>query len=138
MERKEFLKMTAAICGLGLIPVGLVQSCNKQSNSGPTNVNFTLDLTASANSALNTVGGSLIANGVIVIRSSATVFQALSAACTHEGCSVGYNPTAVKVVCPCHGGVFNPANGAVISGPPPSALTTYTTSLSGNILTVKS
>ena len=138
MERRDFLKNTLAVCGLGLLPVGIIQSCTKSSNSGPTNVNFTLDLTNSANSVLNTVGGALTANGVIVIRKSATVFVALSATCTHEGCAVSYNASSTNVVCPCHGGVFNSSTGAVISGPPPSALSTYTATLSGNILMVKS
>lgn len=138
MERKEFLKRTIALCGISLIPAGLIESCNKQNFAGPTNVNFTLDLTNSANAALKTVGGFLVANGVLVIRTSSTVFDALSATCTHAGCTVGYDSGSRAVVCPCHGGTYNPATGAVISGPPPSALTKYTTTLSGNILTVKS
>jgi cytochrome b6-f complex iron-sulfur subunit len=138
MERKDFLKQSLALAGLGFIPTVLVQSCSKQSNSGPTNVDFTLDLTAADNAALNTVGGSRVVNGVIVIRTSTTGFDALSSACTHEGCTVGYSATAAAIVCPCHNGRFNAATGAVISGPPPKALTKYTATLSGNILTVKS
>jgi len=138
MERKEFLKTTFALCGLALIPAGVIESCNKQSFAGPSNVNFTLDLTNSANSVLNTPGGSLIANGVIVIRLNSTTFEALSATCTHAGCTVGYNASRQTLVCPCHGGTYNVTTGAVISGPPPSGLSKYTTTLNGNVLTVKS
>ncbi len=138
MERKEFLKKTFAMCGLALIPTGIIESCSKQSFAGPSNVNFTLDLTNSANVALKTVGGALQSNGVLIIRASAATFDALSATCTHAGCTVGYDSRSSTVVCPCHGGTYNPATGAVISGPPPSGLTKYTATLSGNILTVTS
>ena len=138
MERKDFLKKGLALCGLSMIPAGLMQSCGKTSNSGPTNVNFTLDLTQAANSSLNTIGGNMTINGLIIIRTSATVFSALSAACTHQGCTVNYISSTAILRCPCHGGTFNATTGAVLGGPPPSPLSTYKTSLSGNILTVTS
>ena len=138
MERKEFLKKSIALCGLSLIPAGIMQSCTKQSFAGPTNVNFTIDLTNPANASLNNIGGSLVINGVIVIRSGNITFNALSATCTHGGCTVGYNAKGIIIVCPCHGGTYNPTTGAVLAGPPPSALTKYTVTQDGNILTVKS
>ncbi len=139
MERKDFIKRSFALCGLALIPAGVMESCSKKSNtSGPSNVNFTLDLTNAANNALNTIGGSLVVNGVIVIKTAGGSFSALSAACTHEGCEVNYNTGSSMVVCPCHGGTFNATTGSVLGGPPPSALTKYTVTQSGNILTVKS
>jgi len=125
MERKEFLKKSLALCGISLIPVGVFESCSKQSFSGPANVNFTVDLSNSANAALTAVGGSLIANGVIIVHTGNSVFHALSATCTHAGCTVGY-------------GSYNAATGAVLGGPPPSALSTYTVTQSGNVLTIKS
>ncbi len=139
MERKEFIKKSFALCGLALIPVGVMESCSKKSNtSAPSNVNFTLDLANAANASLNTVGGSLVVNGVIVIKTAAGSYSALSASCTHEGCEVSYNTGSSLVVCPCHGGTFNPSTGSVLGGPPPSALTKYTVTQSGNILTIKS
>ena len=138
MERLDFLKSTLALCGLAVIPAALIQSCSKQSFGGPANVNFTLDLSNAANAALKAVGGAMLANGVIVIHSSASVYHALSATCTHAGCTVGYNAAAGIIVCPCHGGTYNPSTGAVLGGPPPAGLSTYTATLSGTILTVKS
>jgi Rieske Fe-S protein len=50
-------------------------------------------------------------------------FVAYSAVCSHQGCTVAYQPQILKLVCPCHGGVYDPARGgAVISGPPPLPL----------------
>jgi Rieske Fe-S protein len=58
---------------------------------------------------------------VIVTNTEAGVL-AYSAVCTHLGCIVGFDSTIKQIVCPCHDGHFNPANGAVISGPPPRPL----------------
>jgi Rieske Fe-S protein len=50
-------------------------------------------------------------------------FVAYSAVCSHQGCTVAYRPQVRKLVCPCHGGVYDPARGgAVVSGPPPLPL----------------
>jgi len=135
MDRKDFLKSSAALCGLALIPSGMIQSCKKQDYSGP-NVNFTLDLSQSANAALNSVGGSLKINGVLIMRLDPSNFSVLSATCTHEGCQVGYNSSSSKVTCPCHGASFNASNGSVLGGPAPTALKKYTATLNGTILTV--
>lgn len=138
MERKDFLKTTLAFCGLALIPSAIIESCTKQPNSGPSNVNFTLDLSLSANAALNTVGAALVAySGQIVVIHAASGFLAISNTCTHQGCTVNYDTASKEFVCPCHGGVYN-QTGAVVSGPPPAALTTYTVTQSGTVLTIKS
>jgi nitrite reductase/ring-hydroxylating ferredoxin subunit len=43
-------------------------------------------------------------------------FAAYSAVCTHQGCTVAYKNG--QLACPCHGSVFDPANGAqVVNGP---------------------
>ena len=49
-------------------------------------------------------------------------FVAYSAVCTHQGCKVEYKNG--QLACPCHGSVFDPADGAaVIAGPAPKPLT---------------
>ncbi|MDR3679605.1 MAG: Rieske (2Fe-2S) protein [Flavipsychrobacter sp.] len=138
MERKDFLKKTFAMCGLAMIPAAVLESCSKSNTTAPSNVNFTIDLSVSANAALLNVGGYLVSNSVIVIHVSSGIYNAFSDICTHEGCSVGYNATSAQISCPCHGGQFSPQTGAVISGPPPSALKQYTVTQSGNVLTIKS
>lgn len=47
---------------------------------------------------------------------------ALTAVCTHLGCTVQYEPAADRIHCACHGGVYNPYTGANVSGPPPRPL----------------
>jgi len=48
-------------------------------------------------------------------------FVAYSAVCTHQGCTVAYKNG--QLACPCHGSVFDPANGAaVVAGPAPRPL----------------
>lgn len=51
--------------------------------------------------------------------SGTTGLVAYSAICTHLGCSVIAQPNADgHIVCPCHGSMFDPANGAkVLRGP---------------------
>jgi len=48
-------------------------------------------------------------------------FLAMSLKCTHLGCSVGWNESEKRFICPCHSSSFE-INGNVISPPAPSAL----------------
>lgn len=54
---------------------------------------------------------------------------ALSAVCTHLGCTVQYQPGQNRIYCSCHGGTYDPKTGANVSGPPPKPLKAYKTSL---------
>ena len=56
----------------------------------------------------------------ILIRDRSGKLHAFNAVCTHAGCTVGYQ--SGQIVCPCHGGAYDPATGAVVSGPPPAPL----------------
>jgi len=57
----------------------------------------------------------------LVINTSAGL-RAYSAVCTHFACVCKWDPTRELIVCPCHEGYFEPLEGQVVSGPPPSAL----------------
>ena len=68
--------------------------------------------------------GKVVAMGskpAIVINTAQGVV-AYSAICTHLGCIVAFDDLSSTIVCPCHDGRFSPANGTVVSGPPPSGL----------------
>ena len=58
----------------------------------------------------------------IVIRPSSGRFVAFDAVCPHAGCTVGYDPSAKVIICPCHGSQFNASTGAVEVGPAPTGL----------------
>lgn len=63
---------------------------------------------------------------VIVVRTSETTFVALSAACTHAGTSVRYDPSRMDLVCPNHGSRFT-LEGDVTTGPAVTALDAFAT-----------
>jgi nitrite reductase/ring-hydroxylating ferredoxin subunit len=49
-------------------------------------------------------------------------FVAFSGRCTHLSCAVYWNAESGQLRCPCHNGVFDPATGGVLAGPPPRPL----------------
>ncbi len=55
---------------------------------------------------------------------SGSAYGALSAVCTHLGCTVNSAPDGDGYKCPCHGSVFD-ASGKVVSGPAPKPLAWY-------------
>jgi nitrite reductase/ring-hydroxylating ferredoxin subunit len=58
---------------------------------------------------------------VVLVHLDSGDFVAYSAVCTHQGCTVAYQNG--QLACPCHGSVFDPANGAeVVAGPAPRPL----------------
>lgn len=87
----------------------------------------TLDSLPVGSGAVKAVGS----KPAIVINTAQGV-KAYSAICTHLGCIVAWDASAKVIVCPCHDGRFNPATGAVVSGPPPAPLPALTTAIEGN------
>jgi cytochrome b6-f complex iron-sulfur subunit len=49
-------------------------------------------------------------------------FRAYSAVCTHFACICKWDGADEVIHCPCHEGFFEPYEGGVISGPPPTPL----------------
>jgi len=67
-------------------------------------------------------GGKILADKKIVItQPRAGSFEAFTAICTHQGCTVS-SVSGGTVNCPCHGSKFSIANGSVVTGPAASAL----------------
>lgn len=58
---------------------------------------------------------------VYVVRTGAESVRVLHSRCTHLGCQTSYDRREKKILCPCHGGVFD-AHGNVLDGPPPAPL----------------
>lgn len=61
-------------------------------------------------------------------------WKAFSATCTHAPCTVQYSGSQIQ--CPCHGGIFDPTTGSVVSGPPPTRLPEYGVIVQNNNLYV--
>ncbi|MBI3219474.1 MAG: Rieske (2Fe-2S) protein [Bacteroidetes bacterium] len=134
MNRFEFLKVAgvgAVACACG----SLVSCGNKALDPAPSNIDFTLDLSQSANAALTVDGGSLTNQGILIVRISVGNFTAVYRSCTHEGTAVNYQSN--KFVCPNHGATFD-INGNVTKGPATSSLRKYNTQLTNNSLRVYS
>jgi Rieske Fe-S protein len=54
----------------------------------------------------------------VLVRLKGGGFVAYSAECTHQGCTVAYRAEDEGyLACPCHGSVFDPVGGEVVSGP---------------------
>ena len=58
----------------------------------------------------------------IVIQPHSGQFVAFDAVCPHAGCTVGYDPSAKVLFCPCHGSQFNATTGVVEVGPAATGL----------------
>lgn len=144
MKRNEFFSVLGISAGMiYLAPV--LTSCSKSSvdatipppgggNGGA--VDFTLDLTSPTYTALNTNGGSVVKDNIIIAKTSAGVYIAVTSICTHQQ----YNPISFESAnsrfhCPNHGSNFN-FDGSVINGPATSALKKYNTQLTGTNLRV--
>jgi nitrite reductase/ring-hydroxylating ferredoxin subunit len=61
-------------------------------------------------------------------------WKAFNATCTHRPCTVEF--TGTDIYCPCHDGYFDPNNGSVTGGPPPSPLPEYGVLVQANMLYV--
>ncbi len=136
MDRKEFLSMLG-FSASALTIAACMGSCTKEGGStvAPT-VDFTLDLTQSANAALNTNGGYVYSNGVIVAKTTSGTIIAVSASCTHQGTTVQYQSANNRFYCPNHGATYS-NSGSVTQGPATASLKQYTVTVTGNMVNVK-
>jgi Rieske Fe-S protein len=132
ISRKKFIRLGAAV-GLGAAAVPLVSACGGGGGSAgsgePPKASDVLE------------GGPKIGKGQTIAKQSEVKpgsafpftdadtgqqsvlvhladgeFAAYSAVCTHQACTVAYKDG--QLACPCHGSVFDPAEGAaVLNGP---------------------
>lgn len=104
-----------------------------------TLVNRTITVTVDSASPLAPVGGAALVQAagqnVLVARTAQDAFVAVTAICTHAGCTVnGF--ASQEYVCPCHGSRFS-TSGAVLQGPALSPLRQFPTAFAGNVLTIE-
>jgi Rieske Fe-S protein len=73
--------------------------------------------------------------GLLVLMSDGQ-YRALSAVCTHLGCTVQYRSDLHTIWCACHNGMYD-LNGRNVSGPPPRPLETYDVFIKGDEIYVQ-
>ena len=144
MKRDEFLHLFGF--GAAMLLTGCLGSCAGKSDdakpgpgTSPGPIDFTLDVTDPANARLNDPAFGYVygaAGRVIVAKTTAGGYVALSAACTHQGTLVQFQSGSSQFQCPTHGSVFN-LNGGVSMGPASSALQSYSVVQTGNVLRIK-
>jgi Rieske Fe-S protein len=77
-------------------------------------------------------GGKILTDKKIVItQPQAGSFDAFTAVCTHQGCTVG-TVSGGTINCPCHGSKFSIANGSVVNGPATAPLARVDIKIQGN------
>jgi len=128
ISRKKFIRLGAAV-GLGAAAAPLASACGGGENSAGSGG------TPKASDVLE--GGPKVGKGQAIAKESEVKsgsafpftdadtgqqsvlvhledgeFAAYSAVCTHQACTVAYQPQTQKLACPCHGSVFDPADGA--------------------------
>lgn len=128
LSRRDLLVRGGAV-GLGVAAVGVLAACGA-SSSGGSGGSGGAGSGAGGGAAGGLakvsdipVGGALATqvNGkpVLLVQQTAGTVTALSAICTHQGCTVMAAKSDLE--CPCHGSVFG-LDGSVKRGPAPSPL----------------
>jgi Rieske Fe-S protein len=91
-----------------------------------------------AASPLATVGGAALvqsnSGAFLVARVAQDTFNAMTAICTHEQCTVDQFGNSI-FQCPCHGSQYS-TNGSVVRGPASQSLRRFNTSFANNVLTI--
>lgn len=131
MNRKEFLGKL----GLGaafVLTTACLGSCG--SNVDLTSVDFTLDLTDSANSALANNGGYIIKDKVVVAKNNDGNYVAATQLCSHED-KYEIILKNNEWFCTAHDARFG-LDGSGLNSKGDKNLTIYNTSLDGNTLRV--
>jgi thiosulfate dehydrogenase [quinone] large subunit len=136
-SRRDFLK-TGAVIGAGfLIHATGCAAGLRNIQINPRNGRLTVD--SALYEELAAVGGAVqimpspTSDPLILTRSGASTFHALSSVCTHLGCRVRANPSGFR--CPCHGSAFD-FTGAVVNGPANEPLPVYAVTVEGTVITI--
>lgn len=72
----------------------------------------------------------------LLIQTASGEYRALSATCTHLGCTVQYRSDLREIWCACHNGMYD-LNGRNISGPPPRPLEVFEAQVRGDQIFVR-
>ena len=149
MNRRGFCINACQIASL--IAVGsLLDGCSGGSPTSPSDSqpqlttlngvagNNVITVNVTAGSALAAVGGAAFVNSpngaFLVAQVSQGTINAMTAVCTHEGCTINEFGNSV-FQCECHGSQFS-TSGAVVRGPATQPLRRFNTTFAANVLTI--
>ena len=109
LDRRQVL-VRAGLVTMGVAAAGVLAACGGGSSSGSKGPAPAADGSIAKVSDVP-VGGAISAkdsagNQIILTQPTSGQVVALSAICTHQGCTVA--PAKTQLVCPCHGSVYEP------------------------------
>ncbi len=139
-SRREFLRLGAAAA---------VTACGGCAMFGSRKADVVVDpregvvhLTQAQSAALLASEGSILVQAkgrhdkIIVVHPADHAPYAVSAICTHMGCTVKYDKATGQLACPCHGSRFA-LDGSVIRGPAKQPLRRYDVTLDNDRVLIK-
>ena len=145
-SRREFCAHALTFVTIG----SLIESCGGSSPTSPSSTlnalpminasgaNNTINLNLDSSSPLASAGSAALvqagSSSYLVARVTQDSFNAMTAICTHEACTVNRYQSGT-FQCPCHGSEYN-TSGTVTRGPAPSALRRFNTTFNNNVLTI--
>jgi len=150
--RRQFCARTCQLLALGGAVAATLESCGgggsptSPGGLGGASALPTVSGTLSGSTITVTVTGTALAStgtlalvttaggDVLVARTAADTFVALSAGCTHQACEItGFS--GQNYVCPCHGSRFD-TSGRVVNGPAVTPLPQFQAQFSNDVLTI--
>jgi cytochrome b6-f complex iron-sulfur subunit len=149
LTRRDFCVHTCQAISLGAL-ASFVDACGGSPTSPSTNVPSLATVNGIVGSGgvlvnidsaspLASVGSAAFvqssAGNFLVARTAQDTFTALTAICTHEGCTItGYESSTYT--CPCHGSQFS-TSGGVLRGPAGRSLQSFGTTFANPTLTIR-
>ena len=118
IERRNFLRILTGVAVTGCVGACL-SACSDDDTSPVALTGKKVELLLQDNPTLLNVGGFVRKtfsegnNGrpILIVRTSATSFRAMTLVCTHQGSLINNPTNANKVLCPNHGAEFSIAEG---------------------------
>jgi cytochrome b6-f complex iron-sulfur subunit len=147
LKRRQFVRWMSVGAIASSLPVAIA-ACTDNKSQAPATSNTPLPVPPNAVSggAVGTVAEldkagflTVAVDGkpAIVVRDPGSKeVVAVSAMCTHKGCTVTWNPGQKAHVCPCHGATYD-AVGKVTKGPAEQALKKYMVKVEGDSIKVQ-
>ena len=132
-DRRDFL-MTL---GIGAGVAGIAAQAGASLRSLIPNVSYDAPTTVKLGLPAEFPDGlKFLPNERLFVFRTGNVYHAVSAVCTHLGCTVQLRPDGQSIWCACHNGLYD-LEGRNVSGPPPRPLEAYVVHVIGGDVVVE-